>query len=887
MYLLPTKLTPPLIRGGFIHRERLIRCLNANLQGHRKLTLVSAPAGYGKTTLIVDWLHQQPLRYAWIALESSENDPVNFLAYFSQALKNIDSDSGSAVLEMLELPQLPPMEAIAAILVNQIASINNPFILILDDYHLIQNPAIHHLIQFLIIHAPEGVNLVITTREDPPLSLPRLRVRDQILELRAHDLRFTHEESTDFFNSYLSVSLEPNWIVSLENRTEGWAAGLQLAALSLVNCPNIEDFINSFSGSHRYVIDYLLDEVLTNLSKDQREFLLNTSILKRFNADLCDYVTQQTNSLEIISLLEQNNLFIIALDEERKWYRYHQLFVDFLQSELSAPIRKSLHTRAARWHEINDDLPNAIHHAIAANTYDDALGLINKVASDYFRTGKIASLLSWIEQLPESIVTENTEMMINRAWAWFLTGKVEKTQSVLNQLSKKQNELPEKVQGNLFSLQALLADFNHANNTLELSRSALDLLGQESHFFRFAALFPLSHALHQIGDTDLSNQVFQEIIHLAETTSQPFMKLLAILNLAYNLNEQGYRLQALSLCRDSIDDLQRTSGKSMLIANLYETPLGVFDFEGGNLKDSIPHLEKGIEACQRLALNAVLGGDGERTLAMAHYFLGDHETAFSMLNNAINQSAGLPRVNFLARCEQCMLFLKNGRISEANLWIQSPDFQKNNLPSPNGEIRLLVQARYHLLNNELDHAESLLNELSEFLTSRHRARRLISCQILLALLYQKKGNHPQAEEELRAAVNRAAQDGYISPFILDFSPELAELLRQIRGDNLEFVKQINQVLMEIGALDISPDIDQSFVRASITTEADAELFEPLSEREVEILQLVARGLSNQQIAERLFISVGTVKWHTNNVFNKLGVRNRIQAVAFAQELGLI
>jgi len=887
MYLLPTKLTPPQISSKYIRRQRLYAQLDTTLNNYRKLLLVCAPAGYGKTTLVIDWLKQKNLRYGWVALENSENDLASFLTYFSRALKNIEPGCEEAIIELLQLPQIPPIEGIASILVQQISSIPTPFALVLDDYHIIQNKTIHHLIQFLLDHAPEGFNLIITTREDPPMALPRLRVRDQITEIRAQDLGFTHEEASDFFNAYLATPLKPEWVETLENRTEGWVAGLQLAALSLANTSNIEDFIHAFSGSHRYVIDYLIDEVLSHLPKDYYEFLLNTCILNRFNASLCDFVTQQSNSAEIITALEQSNLFIIGLDSNREWYRYHQLFSDFLKSEIQPTARKTLHARAAHWFESSGDLPSAIHHALAAEDHEFAILLINKIAPDLFSQGRIAGLLTWIERLPESMITSNLEMKIFRAWAWFLTGQVEKTNATLNELVTSKIQLPENLAGNLLSLQAILADFNHAENTLELSRNALDHLNFEVPFFRFAAMFPLGHSLHQIGDTDLSNQIFKEIIQLAEKTSQPFMKMLALLNLAYNLNEQGHRLESMKLIQDAQNEFLDPSGNPQMISKLLETPLGVFKFEGGQLREAIPHLEKGIDICQRLALNSVLGGDGERSMALAHYFLGDHETAQQILQNLIKASIHLPRVSFLARNEQCNLFLKSGRLSEAGLWLQSSDVQNIKLPAPNGEVRLLTQARYYLLSNELAQAEVTLFELRKFLESHHRNYRLISCLILLAQLYDKRQETQNANELLRSAVNIAAQGMYVFPFLMDSSPAVVELLRQIRDEKPEFIKQVLHILAEIGSTDSTLDQDQVELKANISAESEVELFEPLSDREIEILQLIARGLSNQQIAERLFISIGTVKWHTNNVFNKLGVRNRIQAVACAQELGLI
>lgn len=887
MYLLPTKLTPPQLRSGYVHRQRLIDLFHENFLPHRKLALVSAPAGYGKTTLVIDWLHNQPHPFAWISLDNSENDPVSFLAYFAQAFKTLAPACSSAIEGILQLPQLPPMEVIAGLLVKELSVFQQPMILILDDYHVIQNPAIHQLVHLLIAHTPETVHLVMTTREDPPLALPRLRVRDQLTEIRARDLRFSLEEAADFFQTSLSIPLKPEWIESLDQRTEGWAAGLQLAALSLANCPNIESFIASFSGSHRYLIDYLIDEVLLTLPAATLAFLKQTCVLKRFNASLCDFLTGQSNAAAMLHTLEQSNLFIIALDEERAWYRYHPLFADFLISETEALERQRLHARAAQWYELQADLPSAIDHTLAATDYVSTLSLINRLAPELFRQGRIASLMHWIDQIPESHIQSNTQTSIYRAWAWFLTGQSGRARTAIQQLSLAENPLSTTEQGSLMALQALLADFSHDENTLVLARNALDHLGQEASFFRFSALFPLGHALHQIGDTELSNQVFRETISLAEETSQPFMKLLAILNLAYNLNEQGQRPQAAALCQNWQDFFQEGANTPLLIAELLQTPLGIFHYEGGDLQKAAPLLEKGIGVCEQLGLGAVLGGDGEHTLALIRFFLGDQEGALASLQNAIRLSSHLPRVHFLARNVHCFLLMKAGRLTEAALWIESPDFLKAQLPSPNGELRLLNQARYFLLTHQFEPAQALLNELQEFLESHQRGRRLISCLILQSELQAQIDNSAQANEALLSAVHLAAKGGYISPFLEDFSADLLFRLQHLQSANPEWIAAILQTLSDTGLAGAPADVSAVEVAASLTAEGEVEVFESLSEREVEILQLIARGLSNQQIADRLYISVGTVKWHANHIFNKLGVKNRIQAVAAAQELGLI
>jgi LuxR family maltose regulon positive regulatory protein len=376
--------------------------LEAGLMGN--LTLISAPAGFGKTTLLSEWIHRSERPTAWLSLDEGDNDPARFLAYVVAALQTVEEDIGKAMLSALQSPQPSLMEVLLAGLINEIAEIPDPFALVLDDYHLIKAEPIHNGLAFLLDHLPPRMHLVLVTREDPPLPLPRLRVRGQVTEIRADDLRFTADEAAAFLDRALGLALDPGIVAALEARTEGWIAGLQLAALSMRDRSDAADFVAAFSGSHRHVIDYLADEVLARQPEEVRGFLCQTAILDRLTAPLCDAVTGREDSQALLRQLEQANLFLVPLDDRREWYRYHVLFADFLRTELDAESQAALHLKAARWFAAHDLWPEAVGHALASGDVDEAAQAIALAAKGALRAGSFMTLLGWLDALPDEVV---------------------------------------------------------------------------------------------------------------------------------------------------------------------------------------------------------------------------------------------------------------------------------------------------------------------------------------------------------------------------------------------------------------------------------------------------------------------------------------------------
>jgi LuxR family transcriptional regulator, maltose regulon positive regulatory protein len=419
--LLRTKLFIPRPRKNLVFRSNLVERLNAGLE--KELTLISAPAGFGKTTLLCEWITRSPNCVTWLSLDADDNNPARFWAYFIASLQELDSDLGANALALIKSPQAPFINSILTELINDLIAFARPFASVLDDYHFIDSQPIHEALTFLVDHLPANMNLIITTREDPPLPLARLRARDQLLEIRARDLRFTLQESDDFLRSVMGLELSQQDIAALEDRTEGWAAGLQLAGLSIQGQTDPNTFITDFSGSHRYILDYLTDEVLQQQSEFVRSFMLHTAILDRLSGPLCDALTGRNDSDQLLAKLDAGNLFVIPLDEERHWYRYHHLFADLLRSELTRTQPEwipELHRRASRWYEENGDIQAAVEHALQDSDLTRAANLIQQNVMPLLYLGQVARVLSWLDRLPEAVLESVPMLSIGKAWALIL-----------------------------------------------------------------------------------------------------------------------------------------------------------------------------------------------------------------------------------------------------------------------------------------------------------------------------------------------------------------------------------------------------------------------------------------------------------------------------------
>jgi LuxR family maltose regulon positive regulatory protein len=553
--LLATKLYIPPLRKNLVPRLRLIQVLNEAWQSNKKLSLISAPAGYGKTTLASEWLGGLQVDTSWLSLDKADNDPTRFLVYLIAALQQIDRRIGEQTGMMLQSGQPLPTEILLTALINEINGVSTPFILVLDDYHVIEAIQIHQELEFLVDHQPRQMHLVIITREDPPLPLPRLRARGQMVEIRQDDLRFSMDECSDLLNQVMRLNLSRTDIAALERRTEGWVAGLQLAALSMRGRDDLTGFIQAFTGSSHYVLDYLIEEVFKQQPADVQDFLLKTSILDRLSGPLCDAVANWTNSRDLLEHLEHANLFIVPLDQSCSWYRYHRLFAELLRQRLHATnalSENNLHRLASQWFANQGFIPEAIHHTLQASDWDRAAALISENAVSMLRSGELVTLLSWLKALPNEVIFTHPDLCQNCGWALTLTGQLDAAEVYLQQAENIARE-DEALLGPILVARAYhLRVRGDIPLAIDYAHRALSILPQTDALSRGLAALTLGLTYWNIGDYQESEQAFLEVDRAAQQSGNHYARLTALTYLGNIQAVNGHLHRAAEFCQQVI-----------------------------------------------------------------------------------------------------------------------------------------------------------------------------------------------------------------------------------------------------------------------------------------------------------------------------------------------
>jgi len=871
--LLETKFHTPLWRSDGVIRPRLLDQLQAGLREHRKLTLVAAPAGYGKTTLITSWLHSfsKSSRKIWLSLEKSDNEPARFLSYWATAWNRISDFVLEDILELLNAPQFPPFQNILDEIVNALVRLEEPTILVLDDYHLITNPLIHEMLEYFLEHQPGRAHLVITTRSDPPLPLARLRARGQMVEIRASDLRFTEKEASHFFNQSMQLVLEEEEIHSLEMRTEGWAVGLQLAALALKNLPDPQSFVETFRGSHRFVLDYLAEEVIRQQRDELRKFLIQTSILERFNAVACEALTENLESKALLSELEQANLFLIPLDDERVWYRYHHLFADFLRTELSKTETEKLYKKAALWHEQNDLLTEAVGYAIESGDPEFLADVIDRGLRkrSIWSGGNLTLYAAWLDALPPTAFQSRPALSLNASHILYLLGRFDLAEKQIDQAEQTLQTIvssPENEQMlALASLYrgAIASVRGDTQQAIEKITFAQERLPQERHLQHARGFFSLGLAYEVSGQTALAIQNYLKSGEEAQSAGVLSLAIHALGAAAQVQISQGQLSQAEQAC---LQATQVAGGKQLPPLGLVESILGSIALERNDLAAAEEFLQNGIALSHRGGLidDVILG---LLFLARLHAYQGRISDAFEVAQemNTIIQGFGVERMSMLAAAYIASLQLFTNQESAAAQW--AIEYRADRPDQPH-ELAELTLVRILLKTGDREDIPSILDALLKQGQAQGRVRTVMEVMILMALFQRAENDIPIAVDWLSQALGLAAPEGYIRIF-LDEGETLLDLLPKAHQAAPELVDTILSILQaESGK---SP-LDQ--------------LPDPLSEQELRVLGLIVAGNSNQEIADELFISVGTAKWHVHNILQKLGVGNRSQAIARARELGL-
>lgn len=909
--LLATKFLPPrLNRSRLVTRERLIRHLESN--DAARLVLVSAPAGFGKTSLVFEWTAERGLPCAWLALDNQDNDLNMFWRYATGSLQRSNILPESVVGDLLSTLQAPPIIEILQQLVNILVGAELPAkqkaLLILDDYHVINNPEIHESLNYFIEYLPPVLSVVIITRSDPPLNLPRLRAHGDMLEVRAADLRFTQEEAERLLNQVLKLELQPEQMQVLATRTEGWVAGLQLAAISLKEAPDRRRFFQEFAGDDRYVADYLLEEVLQQRSDTMQQFLLSTSILERFCSALCDAVTGWQDGQQMLQALEAENLFLVPLDNRREWYRYHRLFADLLQERLLEQFDvgqiDQLYTRAGDWFASHGYPNEAIELAQKSGQISRVLDLLIRYGAAFFENSQLMLLNKIIDSLPQTVLADQPKILMMSAWSLLATGRWDEVEARLQAIEQylgakadllfaSENEfsanLDQATLSGLIEVGAIRT--NLAINTFNLDQIfhwgtlVLPYLTDEGqafiynppHHLRSPVLFMLGLAYKFSGQTNRAAEYFQAAIEQAKAVFNGHILALATGHLVEVRILQGQLAAAWQLAASGSG---RDAQVSPYAGNL-DVHLGQLAYEYDNLEQAQQLFLKGIEQVRVWRHHDGMIG-GYTGLAAIHMANGDPDQAYRTIEEleSILFETGGEHLRPAVSSYKTMLDLKRGHLQAVAQWVSSTQI---NLVNP---VPYLLEQDYLLYTRWLiarEHWEEALEKLALLKISVEqggRTSRLI--QILLLIAQANEGGRRPAEAEaaLLQALTIAQPENFVRTF-LDEGLPVARLMRRVQ-DHSEAGTKAHQLLAKFVHQGTSE-------QASLSGEKPDQggLIEPLSDRELEVLHLLEQGLTNKEIARQLMIATTTVKSHTRSIYGKLGVNNRTQAISKARGLGIL
>ncbi len=925
--LLRTKLFMPEAHPDTIQRSPLLMKLEEGL--HARLVLVCAPAGFGKTTLISSCMRAMQRRVAWLSLDERDNDPARFWAYLVAALQTLDAGVGREALGMLQTPQPPPIEGLLTGLLNDLADLPGDVLLVLDDYHAITQTDIHTGMNFLVENLPAPLHLVISSRAEPALHLAQLRARRQVVELAEKDLRFSAEEAAAFLNQAMHLGLAPEQIAALEDLTEGWAAGLQLAALSIQGEGNAEALLRSFGGSHRYVFDYLAQEVLNRQPSPVQTFLLRTAVLERFCAPLCEEVVsgQQSvvskeapsdhsplttdHSQEVLDFLDRSNLFLVPLDQQRRWYRYHHLFADFLLTCLkqgSSPEEiAALHRRASAWFERNGSIVEAISHALKGEDYPRAAQLMLESATFMFQHSELITLIRWCQALPAAVLRENLGLNMMYAWALLATAQIPKVEQILDEIEQALGakadgapqtlELPAGVRGALAEVATMRANISFhkmdIGAVVKLCNLATGYLSEDVQMGLFqpkasmhgVIAFNNALALQLMGDLANATRAFTETIRLCEQDGNEHLYALAASHLAQLQTFQGELQRAAVTYRQVIERGKGDAGPTPM-RGLGYVGLGSLVYEWNDLEQAESLLKRGVELSRPWASWEALM-PGYLGLAQIGAVRGDLAGALACFDEfkALSRKLKSPlgenvldgyRARLLARC---------GQLEEAVQYVNASTLHTAETISSPLYGEALLQARIlAALPGRQEQALALGQSLQAALEAGARWWQVIEALVVQTLALQALGKHSQASQALGRALELGEEGGFARIF-LDEGEGMRRLI-------LDFRSRIEKDEARAALAAYADQLLKAFSAQTSGTAPNSAIKNLKSEillspRELEVLRLIATGRSNQEIAEELVLSLNTVKSHVKSILARLEVENRTEAAAKARQMGIL
>jgi ATP/maltotriose-dependent transcriptional regulator MalT len=876
--LVTSKIHPPPAVASYRGRPRLDARLDRALDDATRLTLVSAPPGYGKSVAVRGWLAARSIPHAWLSLDAADNDPARFFRYLLAALAAVRSGIESAPGRLVGAGEVSP-ETTGAILIDVIGAADTPFVLVLDDYHVIVGEPVHALVRLLIERGPPFSHVIVVTREDPPFSLARLRAHGRLIELRAQELRYGEDEARTYFADQ-RLDLDAGRAMRLVERTEGWIAGLQLAAIAMRDRPDADALVDAFAGSQRFVLDYLAAEVLGRLDPELRTFLMQISVADRFSADLCRALTGRADSEALLEHAERQNLFLVPLDLERHWYRFHHLFADYLRTLLDAPARTDLAARAAAWFEREGLFAEAIEQALTAGALDRAVGLIEGAAPATYAAGELGTLLRWLDALPPERVRANAPLTARAAAAFLLIGRFEDAARMCTEgearVMQRGEDAPQ-----LVAVHALLDTLVGHPDGATLARTALERLGDDDEF-RPLALQALGTAQVGAGDLRAGAMTMRVALDAGLAAGRAPVVIPALTVLATALNLSGRRGEAEAWCRQVLANYGAARAKVSGGLAYAAFSLGIVRYEAGDLAEARDLLERGWDAAATFGRGRLLFGTAVGYLVLARLASGDIAAAFEATRNLRQeaQAARGPTIEPSLVEIEARLHVKAGDIVSAARWA---DAVEGHLPEgwPGLPVTLTL-ARVRLAQGRMSDARILLGRARAVAAAAADHADLISIAVCEARVNASNGDHRRAQRGLEEAVRLAAAEGYVRR-IMDEAGPLARLLPAARHIAPAFFDRLIAALVE----PVLTPVPARSSGGALWVDTQGQPFEALTARELDVLRLLARGCGDAAVADELGVSLATAKWHAAHVRSKLGARSRTQALLRARELGLV
>jgi LuxR family maltose regulon positive regulatory protein len=907
--LLQTKLYIPPLPRTLVSRPRLIRKLNEAVQA--KLILISAPAGFGKTSLITDWLSEMAgegtslarERCAWVSLDEGDNDPPRFLAYCMRALQRVQQGIGEAAISDLLSPKPPSPDSLLASLLNEIAQLSAPTMLVLDDFHLITEPAVHETVVFLLDNMPPPMRLIISSRADPPWPLARLRAGRMMTELRSADLRFTAEETASFLNDAMRLDLTPDQVAVLDQRVEGWIAGLQLVALSMRGQEDVSGFITAFTGSHRYILDYLVEEVLDRQPLAVQQFLLKTSILDRLTASLCDAVVGGENGQATLTQLDRANLFLIPLDDERRWYRYHHLFSDLLRNHLGQDHSEQLpdlRQRAVAWYEKQGLLAEAVSQAQAAGNVDQVIGLIERNALAMAFHGELRPLLKWLDALPDETIRDRPWLSLAYAWVLGFAGQLDDVEPYLEQAENALSRLTaadgsietqvniDAIRGHILVARAFVTiSLEDLDPGIELARRALDTLPEEELILRSLAAMMLGVALRLMGDLQESAQFLAKGLSFSRAAGDDHLAVTVLWETAVLEYTQGKLHRSFKTCLDALrlgQAYARRSGRQLRVSGYTLERMGGIMLEWNDLETAGRTVEGALRLAQQWGQADVIY-EVYITQAKILRTTGALDEALEAIHHAKGISGGLSSWYALtASVQTALVHLAQGKADAAEHWLKNSNMSADDVVGPMYTSLYRDFARVLIALDRLPEALSLLTHLHQVAESSGMICVLIGTLSTQAVALNASGQWDQAMSALERALALAEPEGYVRAFV-DEGEAIKPLLREAaaRGAHGTYVSNL------LAAFPTVAEVETESAGPGLRppTPASPSLVEQLTDRELQVLRLLTSPLSSAEIADELFVAPSTIRSHIKSIYGKLNVHKRIEAVQRAQDLGLL